>query len=187
MHKLFIAALLSALPVTSLYADNYTIDPAHTFPHFAINHLGFSTMHGRFDKTSGTISMDAAAGKGSVNVTIDAASVDTGFEKRNEHLSSPDFLNVGEFPEITYKSTKVTFTGDSTAKVEGKLTIMGTSKPVTLNVTHYKCGTNPMSKKAMCGFDATATIKRSDFGVKYGIPAIGDEMQLTFEVEAFKQ
>jgi polyisoprenoid-binding protein YceI len=187
MRKLFIAGLLSALPVTSLYADSYTIDPAHTFPHFAINHLGFSTMHGRFDKTTGTISMDKAAGKGSVNVTIDAASVNTGFKKRNDHLRSPDFLNVGEFPDITYKSTKVTFIDGNAAKVEGNLTMLGTTKPVMLNVTHYKCGTHPMNKKDVCGFDATATIKRSDFGVKYGIPAIGDEMKLTFEVEAVKQ
>ena len=187
MNKIFIAILLSLIPLTNLYAASYNIDPAHTFPHFAINHLGFSTMHGRFNKTSGTISMDKAAGKGSVDITIDAASIDTGFDKRNEHLRSPDFLNVAEFPSITYKSTKVTYIGNSKAKVEGKLTIMGTTKPVTLNVTHYKCGTNPMNKKEQCGFDAIATIKRSDFGVKYGLPAIGDKMQLTFEVEAVKQ
>lgn len=187
MFKFFITTLVILLPAANLYAASYTIDPAHTFPHFAINHLGFSTMHGRFNSTSGTITMDKKAGKGSVDIKIDAASIDTGFEKRNQHLRSPDFLNVAEFPTITYKSTKVTFIGNSKARVEGKLTIAGTTKPVTLNVTHYKCGTNPMNKKEQCGFDATASIKRSDFGVKYGLPAIGDEMQLTFEVEAVKQ
>lgn len=187
MQKLFIAALLSLAPFTTTYADTYTIDPLHTFPHFAINHLGFSTMHGRFNKTSGSIVMDKTGGKSSVDITIDAASIDTGYDKRNEHLRSPDFLNAAEFPHITYKSTKITFSGKNKATVHGKLSMLGTSKPVTLHVTHYKCGSNPMSKKQECGFDAVATIKRSDFGIKYGLPAIGDKMKLTFEVEAIKQ
>lgn len=186
MRKFFCTAALIMIPLTSaMAADTYTIDPAHTYPHFAINHLGFSTMHGRFNKTSGTLTIDQAKGSGSVDIKIDAASIDTGFEKRNDHLRSPDFLNAAESPEITYKSTKVTINGDK-ATVEGNLTIMGTSKPVTLNVTRFKCGTHPMNKKDVCGFDATASIKRSDFGVKYGLPAIGDDMQLTFEVEAVK-
>ena len=186
MRKFLCAAALTIIPLTSsLAADSYTIDPAHTFPNFTINHLGFSTMHGRFNKTSGKLTIDQAKGTGSVDITIDAASIDTGFEKRNEHLRSPDFLNAAESPEITYKSTKVTINGDK-ATVEGNLTIMGTTKPVTLNVVRFKCGVHPMNKKDVCGFDATAMIKRSDFGVKYGLPAIGDEMQLSFEVEAVK-
>lgn len=186
MRKLICTAALLFIPFTSvLAADSYTIDPSHTYPNFTISHLGFSTMHGRFNKTTGKLTMDKAKGTGSVDITIDAASIDTGFEKRNEHLRSPDFLNAAESPEITYKSTKVTITGDK-ATVEGNLTIMGTSKPVTLNVDKITCGAHPMNKKEMCGFNATAAIKRSDFGVKYGLPAIGDEMQLNLEVEAFK-
>jgi len=184
MRTLITAIAFLALPF-SAFGASYTIDPAHTYPYFKISHLGFSTMMGRFNKTEGKMTFDEAKGTGSVEISIDAASVDTAFEKRNEHLRSPDFLNAAEFPTITYKSTKANIK-DGKGSVEGNLTIMGTTKPVTLEVTAMKCGVHPFSKKELCGFDATATIKRSDFGVKYGLPAIGDEMQLMFEVEAYK-
>lgn len=170
-------------------AASYTIDPAHTYPHFAISHLGFSTMHGRFNKTTGKLDIDLEKKTGAVDITIDAASVDTGFPKRDDHLRTPDFFNVAEFPEIKYKSTKVTITGDNAATVEGNLTITGVTKPVTLTVDAIKCGEHPMPQmkgKFVCGFNATASLKRSDFGVKYGLPAVGDDVKLTFEVEAIK-
>ncbi len=179
------AGMMAAAPV--LAADTYTIDPNHTFPNFTINHLGFSTMHGRFGKTSGSLTMDEKRTTGSVEIVIDASSVDTGMAKRNDHLRSPDFLNAAEFPEITYKSTKVTFNGASKATVVGNLTIKGVTKPVTLDVHSVNCGIHPMDptkKKFVCGFDATAKIKRSDFDITFALPAIGDDMNLFFEVEA---
>ena len=186
MRKFFIACSFLSLSISgAAMADSYTIDPSHTYPNFTISHLGFSTMHGRFDKTTGKLTMDEAKGTGSVDITIDANSINTGFAKRDKHLRSNDFLNATEFPDITYKSTKVTINGDK-ATVEGNLTIMGTSKPVTLSVSKIKCGANPFSKKQMCGFDATGSIMRSDFGIKYGLPAIGDHMNLSLEVEAVK-
>jgi polyisoprenoid-binding protein YceI len=178
--------LAAALPLSAHAADNYTLDSAHTFPHFSINHQGFSTMYGRFDKTSGKVTLDRAAKTGSLNVTIDAGSVNTGFAKRDEHLRSPDFFNAAEIPTLTYKSTAVKFNGDVPATVEGNLTLLGVTKPVTLTITSFKCGQNPRNKKDMCGAGATAQIKRSDFGMKYGIPAIGDDIALTFEIEAVK-
>ncbi|TPW18504.1 MAG: putative signal peptide protein [Halothiobacillaceae bacterium] len=188
MKKRALLAGLVTLTATPLVmAESYTIDPLHTYPQFTIDHLGFSTMHGRFNSTSGTIDIDLVKKTGSVAVTIDATSIDTGMKKRDDHLRSPEFLNAVEFPQITYKSNKITFTSDTQATVEGDLTIMGTTKPVQLTVHRLKCGQNPMNKKATCGFDATAAIKRSDFGVTYGLPAIGDEMKLTFEVEAVKE
>lgn len=167
-------------------ADAYTIDPVHTYPSFEINHLGFSTMRGRFNETKGKFDLDLKKKSGSVNVVITAASVDTGFKKRDDHLRSPDFLNVAEFPQIKFESTKVVFTGDKTATVEGNLTIMATTKPITLNVTAINCGVNPLNKKETCGFDANATFKRSDYGVNYGLPAVGDEMKLLLEMEGIK-
>ena len=188
MRKLILGSMLVLLPLSMAQADgNYQLDPTHTYPNFTINHLGFSTMHGRFGSTKGKMMMDRKANKGSVEITIEAASIDTGFKKRDDHLRSPDFLNVAEFPEITYKSTSVTFNGDTKATIKGNLTIMGTTKPVTLAVTHIKCGPHPFNKKPTCGFDANTTIKRSDFGVKYGLPAIGDEMKLFIEAEGVKQ
>jgi len=170
----------------SAYAASYTIDPSHTYPYFEISHLGFSTMRGRFDKTSGKLTMDLAKKTGSVDITIDAASISTAHAKRDKHLRSPDFLNAAEYPAITFKSSKVTFTSDTTITVVGDLTITGVTKPVTLEVTKIVCGNNPYNKKPQCGFDAHTSFKRSDFGVKYGLPGIGDEMKINFEVEAFK-
>jgi polyisoprenoid-binding protein YceI len=178
---------LALIPLGASSAPvSYTVDPAHTFPYFEINHLGFSTVRGRFDSTEGKISLDQANKTGSVDIAIDASSVDTAHEKRDEHLRSPDFLNAAEFPKITYKSTKVTINADGTAKVDGNLSMAGVTKPVSLDVKRFNCGANPMSKKEMCGFDAVATIKRSEFGVNYALPAIGDEMKILLNVEAYK-
>jgi len=188
MHKSVFAALAIsiALPLSALAADSYTIDPAHTYPNFTINHLGFSTMHGRFDKSSGKVTLDRAAKTGSVEIAIETASVSTGFAKRDDHLKSPDFFNAAEFPNITYKSTAINFKGDTPSSVDGNLTISGVTKPVTLTIDAFKCGPHPMNKKEMCGADASAQIKRSDFGIKYGLPAIGDDVKLSFEIEAMK-
>ena len=175
---------LVTLPGLAL-ADSYTIDPNHTYPNFKISHLGFSTMHGRFGKTSGSIQMDRAKGTGSVKVVIDTASVDTGMRKRDDHLRSPDFFNAMEFPQITFKSTRVAYKGDG-ATVTGDLTSKGVTRSVVLDVPRISCGVHPFNKKQVCGFDATTTIKRSDFGINYGLPGIGDEVALEIEVEAFK-
>jgi polyisoprenoid-binding protein YceI len=188
MHKsLFTALVISvALPLSAFAADSYTVDPNHTFPNFSINHLGFSTLQGRFDKTSGTVMLDRAAKTGSVEISIETASVSTGFVKRDEHLRSPDFFNAAEFPAITYKSTAMHFKGDTPSSVDGNLTISGVTKPVTLTIDAFNCGANPMSKKDECGAGASTQIKRSDFGVKFGLPAVGDDVKLVFEIEAIK-
>lgn len=179
-------SLLSSLSLTAHAADSYTIDPAHTYAHFSISHLGFSTMQGRFDKSSGKVTLDRTAKKGSIEINIEAGSISTAWAKRDEHLRGPDFFNAAEYPSITYKSDMVKFKGDIPASVEGNLTILGVTKPVTLTVGAFKCGTHPMNKKELCGADASAQIKRSDFGIKYGLPNIGDDVKLTFEVEAYK-
>ena len=184
MKKYLIIAVLAALPVNTLLAADYTIDPGHTYVSFAINHLGFSTMRGKFDRQSGSMHYDPSGKKASVMIEIDAASIDTGHEKRDAHLQSPDFLNAVENPTITFNSTAVTWSGSKLASVSGDLTILGVSKPVTLQVTAMKCGPHPFSKKHTCGFDATASIKRTDFGVNYGAPAIGEVLDLQIEVEA---
>lgn len=167
-------------------AANYDLDPGHTYPYFEVSHLGFSTMRGRFNTTSGKFSMDIEKGTGSVEIEIDVASIDTAHEKRDKHLRSPDFFNAAEFPKMTYKSTKVSINKDNTAVVEGNLTIMGVTKPVSLKVDKISCGVHPFNKKEVCGFNATGMLKRSDFGMKYGLPGIGDEITLLIEAEGFK-
>lgn len=194
MSRIAVALLVSVFPLAAVAApETYTVDPLHTFPHFAVSHLGFSTMHGRFDRASGKITLDRAAKTGAVDIAIDAASIDTGFSKdpggkrsRDEHLRSPDFFNVVEFPKITFKSVKVNFKGGEVASVEGNLTMVGVTKPVTLTVTRFKCGADPFGKKERCGADAVGQIKRSDFGIKYALPAVGDDLKLTFEIEAIR-
>jgi polyisoprenoid-binding protein YceI len=183
---LAVLAFMTAFPFAALAADSYTVDPLHTFPRFRINHLGFSTMQGRFDKTTGKVMLDRAAKTGTVELAIETASVDTGFFKRDDHLKSPDFFNAAEFPTITYKSTAIHFNGDTPSSVEGNLTISGVTRPVTFTIDAFNCGANPMNKKEECGADASAEIKRSDFGVKYGVPAIGDDVKLILEIEAIK-
>jgi polyisoprenoid-binding protein YceI len=167
-------------------ADSYTVDPAHTYVSFAVNHLGFSTLRGKFDNQSGTLEYDPAAKIAVVTIEIDAASIDTGHTKRDQHLSSPDFLNVAENPTISFKSTEASWSGDKLASITGDLTILGVSKPVTLKINSIVCGEHPFIKKQLCGFDAETSIKRSDFGVNYGLPAIGEVLELQIELEAFK-
>ncbi len=176
---------LMALPL-ALHAATYVLDPGHTYPNFTVNHLGFSKMHGRFDKSAGTFEMDRSAGTGSINITVETISIDTGHDKRDKHLTSPDFFNSAEFPTMTYRSRKVTFQGDS-AVVDGDVTIVGVTKPLRLQVDSISCGVHPFSKKDVCGFNATASLKRSDFGMKYGLPAIGDRIDLEIEAEGVKQ
>ncbi len=185
-QKMIAVLLAASLPMAAMAADSYTIDPPHTFPRFMINHLGFSTMQGRFDKTSGKVTLDRAAKQGSIDITINAGSISTGFAKRDDDLRSPDFFNVAEFPTITYKSNSINFNGDKPSSVDGELTIAGMTKPVTFTVDAFNCGTNPFNKKDECGAAASAQIKRSDFGMKFGLPAIGDDVKLVFEIEAIK-
>ena len=191
-----VALAIAALVSSSAFAapETYAIDPLHSFPYFSLSHLGMSTLMGRFDKMTGTVMLDRAAKTGSLEVKIPTTGVNTGFDKRgegprtrDEHLRSADFFNSAEFPDMTYKSTKFNFAGDTLESVEGNLTLLGVTKPVKLAVTAFKCGPNPFDKKEMCGADANAVIKRSDFGVKFGVPAIGDDVRLILNVEAYKQ
>ena len=184
MKKTLVLATLAVLPFNSLLAKDFEIDPSHTYVSFAINHLGFSTMRGQFDRQSGSLSYDPSTKTARVMIEIDASSIDTGHDKRDEHLRSPDFLNAVEFPTITFESTAVTWNGDELATVTGNLTLLGVSKPVTLQVSSVNCGEHPFNKKYTCGFDASGSIKRSDFGVNYGIPNIGEVMDLQIEAEA---
>jgi len=180
------ALLLLSSAGVSTAAESYTFDPTHTYPHFTVSHLGFSTMHGRFDRTSGKLTIDRATRTGSVEAIIETASISTGLPKRDDHLRSPDFFNTAEFPQAIYKSTAVRFKNDAPVAVEGNLTLLGVTRPVTLTISAFKCGINPMNQKAMCGIDAIATLKRSDFGMKYALPGVGDDLRLTIEAEAYK-
>ncbi|MEO8753382.1 MAG: YceI family protein [Casimicrobiaceae bacterium] len=194
MSKHLVAFTLAAIPVVAFAAaETFTLDPVHTFPNFTVDHLGLSTIHGRFDKTTGKATIDRAAKTGSLEVAVMTASVNTGDSdkgsrprSRDDHLRTPDFFNVAEFPQMTFKSTKMNFTGDNPASIEGTLTLIGVTKPLTLTVERFKCNPASGNNKEKCGGDATAKFKRSDFGMKTGVPSIGDEITLMIGFEGNK-
>ncbi len=195
MSRLLPTALLCLAPLSALAAPlTYTIDSFHSFPNFSINHLGMSTIQGRFDKMTGKIVLDTAAKTGSLDVKVSTASVSTGDAKRadgarsrDEHLRSADFFNSAEFPDMVYKSTKLNFNGEALESVEGTLTLLGVSKPVKLNVSSFKCGPHPFSKKPMCGAAIEGVVHRTDFGMKFGVPGISDEVKLSIGIEAYPE
>jgi polyisoprenoid-binding protein YceI len=181
--RMIIALLLASLAV-SAQAATYTLDPAHTYPQFEIRHLVFSTLHGQFNQTAGKITMDREKNLGSVEATIQVGSVDTGMPKRDADLVAAPFFDAASHPTMSYKSSKVSYQGKDKATVEGSLTLRGVTKPVTLHVTRISCGMNPILKKPVCGFDAWAQVKRSDFGMTAYVPAIPDEVKLTINSDA---
>jgi polyisoprenoid-binding protein YceI len=174
-----------ALPAAAA-PESYTVDPNHTYPGFEIGHLGFSNMHGTFDASKGKVVLDRAAKTGSIEITIDTASVDTGHAKRDEHLRSEEFFNVAKYPTMSYKASKLRFDGDKLAGADGELTLLGKTLPVPLTLTNFNCAQHPMAKKMACGGNATATIKRSDFGMSAYLPGVGDEVKISVQVEALK-
>ena len=185
--KLMIA-VLAAAAASSAFATTYNIDPNHTYPSFEADHFGgLSTWRGKFNKTEGSIVLDRAAKTGSVDIVIDANSIDFGNDKLNEHAKKPEMFDVAKFPTATYKG-KLVFNGDNPASVDGELTLHGVTKPVTLTINKFKCIINPMLKKEVCGADASATFKRSDFGVSYGESfGFNMDVKLAIQVEAVKQ
>ncbi len=195
MRCLTLGALALAVPIAVTAApETYTIDPIHSFPHFAVDHLGVTTIWGRFDRMAGKFTIDRAAKKGGLDLAIDTASVSTGDadrgarpRSRDDHLRSADFFNVAEFPRMTYKAAEVTFNGDSPAEVAGQLTLLGVTRPVTLKIGRWVCKDNPYSKKPMCGGEASGTLKRTDFGMKYGVPAVGDEIRVVIGFESYRE
>ncbi|MFO1371938.1 MAG: YceI family protein [Candidatus Competibacteraceae bacterium] len=189
LGTVLLAATLGFSSMTAVQAapEKFTLDSAHAYPYFEINHLGWSTMRGFFRKVAGTATLDFAAKQGSAEITIDATSLDTGDAKRNEHLSGEDFFNVAKYPTITFKSDKLTFDGDKLTKADGQLTLHGVTKPITLTFTQFKCGDHPLNKKYYCAGDATATLKRSDFGMTAYPTAVGEQVKLSIEVEAARE
>ena len=188
MKRIALLALTASLGIPAFAApETYVIDGAHSFPSFSYTHLGFSTQQSKFDKTAGKIILDRAAKTGSLDVSIDAKSVNTGSEVFNGHIKGEDYFNVEKFPVITFKSSNFKFDGDKVAAITGDLTIKGVTKPVTLAVASLNCAPHPFTKKEMCGANASTKIKRSEFNAGKNAPAVSDEVTLNIVVEAIKE
>jgi polyisoprenoid-binding protein YceI len=187
LKQLAFALMASAVTATAFAAaDTYNIDPRHTYPSFEADHMGLSVWRGKYTKTSGTITLDRAAKTGSVDILIDAASIDFGLEAMNAHAKKDDIFDVAKFPEVTYKSKSITFTGDVPTSIQGELTLKGVTKPLTLTINKFKCIMHPGLKREVCGADASANFNRADFGVTKGLPAFSPEVKLAIQVEAIK-
>lgn len=182
----FLAAAIFAVSAPS-FAQNYKIDSAHTYPSFEADHKGISFWRGKFTKTSGTVSLDRVAKTGAINIEIAADSLDFGMEKMNAHAKSKDMFNVEQFPTIKYKSTSLKFDGGKLVGVEGELTMLGVTKPVNLTINKFKCIQDGMTKREICGADASAEFKRTDFGLNYATDwGFAPEVKLAIQVEAVK-
>ncbi|MDJ0949482.1 MAG: YceI family protein [Alphaproteobacteria bacterium] len=196
MHSQTISALAvaTALCVAGLSAqaaDTFKVDPDHTNIIFSVNHLGYSDMFGQFNKFEGEFVFDDQdVSKSKVSIVVDTASVDTDHQKRDDHLRSPDFFNASEFPEMTFTSKSIEKTGDNTGKINGELTMLGVTRPISLDVTFNKKAPHPLPQYngvLVAGFSARGSVKRSDFGMKYGVPNLGDEITFFIEVEGHKK
>ncbi len=183
-------AMLALMTGSALAAPvTYNVDPSHTYPSFEADHFGgLSVWRGKFDKSSGTIVVDKDKGAGTVDITIDAASIDFGNPKLNEHARSAEMFDVEKFPTATYKGTLAKFKDGAPTEVDGQLTLHGVTKPVKLTVNQFKCMMNPMLKKEVCGADASGTFNRSDFGVSYGDKyGFKQDVKLQIQVEGIRQ
>jgi polyisoprenoid-binding protein YceI len=190
-QKVCIAAAVLAASLSSgaFAASTYQLDPNHTYPSFAADHFGgLSVWRGKFTKTTGTVTLDTEAKTGTVDVTIDAASVDTGNAKLDEHLKKEEFFDVAKFPTATYNGTKIKFEGDKPVEVIGTLTMHGVTKPVDLKIDSFKCMMHPMLKREVCGVEASADFNRADFGMDFGKKyGFNMETKLQIQAEGVKQ
>jgi polyisoprenoid-binding protein YceI len=188
MTQCLSALLLTMTAAAALAApETYVLDGSHTYPRFSYSHLGLSTQLSRFNTTTGKVVFDKAAKSGSVDIEIDAKSVDTGSTLFNQHIQGEDFLDTAKYPKAIFKSTNVVFEGEKPVKVEGNLTIKGVTKPVTLIVTSFQAMPHPMQKKDAIGANAHTTIKRSEFNAGKYAPNVGDEVRIDIAIEAIKQ
>jgi polyisoprenoid-binding protein YceI len=178
---------LAAATAAKAAPETYVIDDKHTLPRFEYSHFGYSTQMSRFDKVKGTITLDRTARRGSVEVEIDARSINTGVPLFNEHIQAADFFDTAHYPTITFKSQEFRFEGDRLAEVVGDLTIKGITRRVRLEVISMHCMPHPIYKKDACGVNARTVLKRSDFNMGKYAPGVSDEVTVSLPVEAIKQ
>jgi polyisoprenoid-binding protein YceI len=183
--KMALPALALALAAGSALADpvTYQIDPAHTYPSFEADHFGgVSVWRGKFDSSSGTVVLDRQNGTGTVDITVQTASIDFGMPKLNEHAKSADMFDVTKYPTATYKGKLTDFKNGAPTRVVGEFTLHGVTRPLTLTVNQFLCKTYPQDKKEHCGADASGTFDRADYGISFG-DKYGFKMQVKLAIQ----
>jgi polyisoprenoid-binding protein YceI len=188
--SLIALAAAAALSTGLAHAEsaNYGIDPTHTFATFEIGHFGASVNRGRFDKKTGSVTLDKAAKTGKVDISIDTTSINSGTAAFDKHLQSADLFDAAKYPTINFSGDKFTFDGDKVTAVAGTLTLLGKSAPVTLKANQFNCYQSPMLKREVCGGDFETTIDRTVFGMNYGVDwGFPKNVRIVVQVEAVKQ
>ena len=186
------AAVVTALVLSTLasgasaQAQSYTLDPSHTYPSVEFSHMGVSTWRGKFTKAAGKVMLDRAAQAGTVEVTIDPASIDFGHQTMNSHARGENWFKTEQFPTITYQGKLARFNGEAPTQVDGQLTMLGVTRPVTLQLASFKCIQHPMLKREMCGGDATGVVNRRDFNLGPASGSVPQEIKLLLQVEGVR-
>ncbi len=194
MRKSSLLALATAaaavLSTGAAHAEmaTYAIDPSHTFATFEISHFGASVNRGRFDKKEGTVQFDRAGKSGKVDVSYDTGSINSGTPAFDKHLKSADMFNAEKHPTMRFVSNKFVFDGDKVSTVEGQLTLLGKTHPLTLKANQFNCYQSPMLKREVCGGDFEGTVDRTAFGMDYGVQYGFDKnVKVIVQIEAVKQ
>lgn len=182
MKAWIVMAALAAAPIS---AATYTIDKDHTYPSFEFSHMGISVWRGKFTRTSGTVTLDRAARTGAVQIVVNTASIDFGHKAMNDFALGEDWLNTQWHPTMSYQGS-LRFEGDVPASVDGRLTLLGVSRPLTLKINSFKCIVHPMLKKEVCGADAEGELNRADYGMKLYSEGEAGKIRLRIQVEALK-
>jgi polyisoprenoid-binding protein YceI len=183
------AACIASLSLSATAATiAYNVDPEHTYPSFEADHLGgLSTWRGKFNHTSGTITLDTSAGSGDVAITIDMTSADFGLDALNAAMQGKEMFEADKYPQATYKGRLVVFVDGRPTRVVGDMTLHGITRPLTLTIDAFKCMPHPVFKREVCGADALATFKRDDFGMTAGKDyGFSMDVALRIQVEAIQ-
>ena len=186
--KTLLAAALTLACAAPAIGGTYAIDPTHTFVIYEVKHFGTSTNRGRFDRKEGTVQFDRAAKTGRVELSLDLASVSTGVALLDKHLQGADFFDTAKYPKAKFVGDKFSFSGDKVTQVGGTLTLRDKTQPVLLKASNFNCYINPMLRRETCGGDFETTLKRSQWGMNWGLESgIPDEVRLLIQVEAIQQ
>lgn len=178
------AGLIAASISATVFGATYQLDPTHTYPSFAVDHFGgVSIWRGKFTKSSGSVTLDLARKTGTVEVSIDPASIDTGNAQLDHNLRGKDGFDTEQFPKATYKGDRIEFNGDKPAEVIGTLTLHGVVRPLNLKIDSFKCFINPYFKRQVCGVEASGQFNRADFGIDIG-QKLGFDMQTKLQIQA---
>jgi polyisoprenoid-binding protein YceI len=174
---------VTAVMASQASAATFELDPHHSFVHFEVRHFGTSTTRGRFGPVHGQAEFDADRQRGAVRLRIDMNSIDTGLAVFNSRLKQPDLLATTEHPEAYFVAERFVFEGARLAEVRGEFTLRGISQPLALKAQSFACRTDEPAGQRVCGGDFEASVKRSDFGMTFGLPLVADSIRLLIQVE----